>query len=226
MKLQALTTALFLSCLALSEAVGISARAQPQQRQGLGRSLGRQLPYQHQSPHHSHREAAASAAAARRDNNSAGPPPSSRSTGGAAPMTATGNPASTPAPAPTAPQSPSLSSASSVAPATGSASAVTTTTATVMTIPTPVVSVPQGANGAPPLSLISSGMSTGVPSPVVSTYAPGATPPISGVPPLPTPCTSLIRVISPFFVFVLFVVFCCIASYSSFFWGGFFCSCV
>ncbi|KAH9975722.1 hypothetical protein BGW80DRAFT_1168897 [Lactifluus volemus] len=54
--------------------------------------------------------------------------------------------------------------------------------------PTPVVSVPPGGqNGAPPLSLISSGMSTGTPSPLVSSYAASATPPIPGAPALPTP---------------------------------------
>jgi hypothetical protein len=58
-------------------------------------------------------------------------------------------------------------------------------------IPTPVVSVPpDGQNGVPPLSLISFGMSTGTPSPVASSYAPGATPPISGAPVLPAACTS------------------------------------
>ena len=55
--------------------------------------------------------------------------------------------------------------------------------------PTPVVSVPPGGqNGAPPLSLISSGMSTGTPSPLMSSYAASATPPIPGAPALPTPC--------------------------------------
>jgi len=53
--------------------------------------------------------------------------------------------------------------------------------------PTPVVPVPaQGANGAPPLSSITSGMPTGTPLPVSPTYAPGATPPIPGAPPLPS----------------------------------------
>jgi hypothetical protein len=49
--------------------------------------------------------------------------------------------------------------------------------------------VPTGANGVPPLSLISSGMSSGTPSPVTATYAPGATPPIPGAPVLPAKCT-------------------------------------
>jgi hypothetical protein len=49
--------------------------------------------------------------------------------------------------------------------------------------------VPTGPNGVPPLSLISSGMPTGTPSPVATTYTPGATPPISGAPVLPAQCT-------------------------------------
>jgi hypothetical protein len=57
--------------------------------------------------------------------------------------------------------------------------------------PTPVVSVPAGANGVPALSLISSGMPSGTPSPVVSTYAPGATPPFPGGPALPAQCKFL-----------------------------------
>ena len=56
--------------------------------------------------------------------------------------------------------------------------------------PSSATSVPTGLNGVPPLSLISSGMSTGTSSPLASTYTPGATPPISGAPPLPTRCTS------------------------------------
>jgi hypothetical protein len=62
--------------------------------------------------------------------------------------------------------------------------------------PTPVVSVPAGANGVPALSLISSGMSTGTPSPVVSTYAPGATPSYPGAPALPAQCTFLLPPLS------------------------------
>jgi hypothetical protein len=59
--------------------------------------------------------------------------------------------------------------------------------------PTPVVSVPPGGqNGARPLSLISSGMSTGMPSPLVSSYAASATPPIPGAPTLPTPCALVV----------------------------------
>jgi hypothetical protein len=78
------------------------------------------------------------------------------------------------------------------------------------TIPTPVVSVPPGGqNGAPPLSLISSGMPSGTPSPLVSTYAAGATPPIPGAPPLPTPCTSHPSLLpSRFFFPVLLIGFC------------------
>ena len=60
--------------------------------------------------------------------------------------------------------------------------------------PTPVVS---GANGVPALSLISSGMPSGTPSPVVSTYAPGATPPFPGGPALPAQCKFLPPVSSP-----------------------------
>jgi len=46
--------------------------------------------------------------------------------------------------------------------------------------PTPAVS------GIPPLSAISSGMPTATPSPLFTSFAPGATPPVSGAPPLPT----------------------------------------
>jgi hypothetical protein len=52
--------------------------------------------------------------------------------------------------------------------------------------PTPL---PTGPNGVPPLSLISSGMLPGTPSPVATTYPPGATPPFSGAPALPAQCT-------------------------------------
>jgi hypothetical protein len=48
--------------------------------------------------------------------------------------------------------------------------------------PTPV---PTGVSGVLPLSLISSGMSSGTPSPVTVTYAPGAMLPIPGAPVLP-----------------------------------------
>ena len=48
--------------------------------------------------------------------------------------------------------------------------------------PTPI---PMGASGVPPLGLISSGMSSGTPSPVTVTYVPGAMPLIPGAPVLP-----------------------------------------
>ena len=72
----------------------------------------------------------------------------------------------------------------------GSASG-TGTTGSGSSQPTPVVPVPAGANGAPALSLISSGMPSGTPSPVVSTYAPGATPSFPGGPALPAQCKFL-----------------------------------
>lgn len=46
--------------------------------------------------------------------------------------------------------------------------------------PSPAVS------GIPALSAITSGMPVATPSPLFTSFAPGATPPVSGAPPLPT----------------------------------------
>jgi hypothetical protein len=100
---------------------------------------------------------------------------------------------------------PSTNSAASSAGATatsslsaGSASASGTgMTGSGSSQPTPVVSIPAGANGVPAISLISSGMPSGTPSPVVSTYAPGATPSFPGGPALPAQCKFLPLVSSP-----------------------------
>ncbi|KAI0251794.1 hypothetical protein BJV78DRAFT_1208840 [Lactifluus subvellereus] len=98
---------------------------------------------------------------------------------------ASGGPtSSTPSPSSSAGNSSSGSRSAASTSVTGTATA---TGSLKTSIPTPVVPVPSGGqNGVPPLSLISSGMSTGTPSPVASSYAPGATPPIPGVPVLPT----------------------------------------
>ncbi|KAN0129844.1 glycoside hydrolase/deacetylase [Lactarius tabidus] len=65
-------------------------------------------------------------------------------------------------------------------------SSISTGTGVTNASPSSATPVPTGQNGVPPLSMISSGMSTGTSSPLASTYTPGATPPISGAPPLPT----------------------------------------
>jgi len=159
MKLHALTT-LFLSVVALSSTTP-------------GAQAGRH-------PHHRHHVAAKQRqapifAASPPSGSSSSGPSSSAATSSAAPqpVSSSANPASTPA---------GSSSNAAQSSSSGSGSVTATTT-----LPTPVVPVPSGTNGVPPLPFISSGMSTGVPSPVVSTYTAGATPPILGVPPLPTP---------------------------------------
>jgi len=166
MKLHALTT-LFLSVVALSGTTP-------------GARAGR---HPHHHRHHvaaKQRQAPAIAAPAPPGSSSSGPSSSAASatSAGPQPVSSNANPASTP--------TGSLSNAPQSSP-TGSGSVTATTT-----LPTPVVPVPSGTNGVPPLPFISFGMSTGVPSPVVSTYTAGATPPIPGAPPLPTACTALL----------------------------------
>ena len=95
---------------------------------------------------------------------------------------AVGSPSSSPASG----TNPAPSSTTTSSPGSISTGSSYTTNAS----PSSATSVPTGLNGVPPLSLISSGMSTGTSSPLASTYTPGATPPIPGAPPLPTTCTS------------------------------------
>ena len=175
MKLHALT-ALFLSIVALSGTSTPAARAQrhPHHR-------GHVAPKQRQAPVVDAASPGAPGSSSTGPSSSAAPQPVSSS-------------ASTPAGSPNVPQ-PSPSAA-------GSGLVTVTMTTTTTTLPTPVVPVPSGTNGVPPLPLISSGMSTGTPSPVASTYAVGATPPVSGAPPLPTPCASLL----PFFFVCIRVI--------------------
>ena len=102
--------------------------------------------------------------------------------------------AATPSTSTSAPSAGATTSSSS---STGSTSVSGTgTTNSSSSQPTPVVPVPAGANGVPALSLISSGMPSGTPSPVVSTYAPGATPTFPGAPALPAQCRFLLLVSS------------------------------
>jgi len=162
MKLHALT-ALFLSVAALSGTTpGARAERHPHQRHNVALKQ-RQAPVM-AAPGGPSSSAAPSSASPQPATSSNSPNP---------------NPATTPAASPNAPQPSSAPGGS------GSVSSSATTT-----LPTPVVPVPSGTNGVPPLPFISSGMSTGTPSPVASTYAAGATPPVPGAPPLPTPCTS------------------------------------
>jgi hypothetical protein len=187
MKLHALTTLLFFSAATLSTT---GSRAQPQhERHGhrdvlLARVAKDELEF----------------AAAKRQGPvvAAAPAPSSSSASSQAPTSS-----QVPSAAPAAP--PTTNSAASSAGATatsslsaGSASASGTgMTGSGSSQPTPVVPVPAGANGVPALSVISSGMPSGTPSPVVSTYAPGATPSFPGGPALPAQCKFLPLVSSP-----------------------------
>src|SRR5258707_13362269 len=190
MRLHALTTLLFLLAATLSIT---GTRAQPQ----------------HVHEQRSHRDMPVAraakgeldfAAAAKRQ---AGP-------AFAAALAPDGNSASSPSQAPSSSQAASAASsaasrASASTSSSGSASSASGTgtgmSGSGSSQPTPVVSVPAGANGVPALSLISSGMPTGTPSPVVSTYAPGATPSYPGAPALPAKCTFLLfRLVSRLFV--------------------------
>lgn len=183
MKLHALTTLLFFSAATLSTT---GSRAQPQHER------------------HDHRDVLVAReakgelefAAAKRQ---AGPIV-------AAAQVPSGSSASSDAPSSSqVPSSASRNSGASSAGATttsslsaGSASASGTgMTGSGSSQPTPVVSVPAGANGIPALSLLSSGMPSGTPSPIVSTYAPGATPSFPGGPALPAQCKFLPLISSP-----------------------------
>ncbi|KAI9440334.1 carbohydrate esterase family 4 protein [Lactarius indigo] len=118
-----------------------------------------------QHHHRGHRRQVELAAGVTTSTHSGSPSPSSPS-------------ASTPTSSSTTTSSPSSISTGS---SSGSSSSITTNSS-----PSSSASVPTGQNGVPPLSMISSGMPTGTSLPLASTYTPGATPPIPGVPPLPT----------------------------------------
>lgn len=72
----------------------------------------------------------------------------------------------------------------SAAISTGSSTSGTTGVISITTIPLAT------GTGIPPLANITSGMPTRVGLGAISTYSPGATPPISGVPTLPTACNT------------------------------------
>jgi hypothetical protein len=184
MKLQALTTLLFLSVATFST-TGSLAQPQHERRSHrdvlLARAANGELEFAATK-----RQAGPVAAAA--------PAPSSSTASSPAPSSS--QVASTGSTAP-----PTTNSAASSAGATGTSSLSALSgsgmTNTSSSQPTPVVPVPAGANGVIALSLISSGMPTGTPSPVVSTYAPGATPSFPGGPALPAQCKFLPLVSSP-----------------------------
>lgn len=69
-----------------------------------------------------------------------------------------------------------------------SASSISSASSTSSGSASPVPTTPVGTT-IPPLSQITSGMPTPSTLPVTTTYSHGATPPISGAPTLPTPCT-------------------------------------
>jgi hypothetical protein len=179
MKLHALTTLLFFSAATLSTT---GSRAQPQhERHGhrdllVARAAKGELAF----------------AAAKRQNPAvaAAPAPSGSS--------ASSQPSSASAAPPTTNSAASSAGATATSSLSGSASVSGTgTMGSNSSQPTPVVPVPAGANGVPALSLIFSGMPSGTPSPVVSTYAPGATPSFPGGPALPAQCKFLSLVSSP-----------------------------
>ncbi len=172
MKLHALTTLLFFSAATLSTT---GSRAQPQHQR------------------HGHRDLVARAAkgeldfaAAKRQNPvvAAAPAPSASAS--------SQTPSSASAASPITNSAASSAGATATSSLSGSASVSGTgVTGSNSSQPTPVVPVPAGANGVPALSLLSSGMPSGTPSPVVSTYAPGATPSFPGGPALPAQCKFL-----------------------------------
>ena len=132
--------------------------------------------------------------------------------GAAGPSGSSASGPASPTPSPSSSQAAVSSSSSSSghsAASTVTGTGMATTGSVKTSIPTPVVSVPPGGqNGVPPLSLISFGMSTGTPSPVASSYVPGATPPISGAPVLPAACTfPLVHFVCVHAYFRLLVVF-------------------
>lgn len=66
-----------------------------------------------------------------------------------------------------------------------------TTTTAAATPPVSLVPAAAAGTGVPPIESISSGMPTQATLPVSGTFTPGATPPVSGAPVLPTPCMDL-----------------------------------
>ena len=178
MKLHALTTLLFFSAATLSTT---GSRAQPQHEQ------------------RGHRDVARAAkgepvfAAAKRQAGpvvAAAPAPSGSS---ASSQAASSAPVASAASATTANSAASSAGATATSSSSAGSSSASGTgmTGSGSSQPTPVVPVPAGANGVPALSSISSGMPSGTPSPVVSSYAPGATPSFPGGPALPAQCKFL-----------------------------------
>ncbi|KAJ3558568.1 hypothetical protein NP233_g11486 [Leucocoprinus birnbaumii] len=99
-------------------------------------------------------------------------------------------------PAPASSSSSSSSSSTSTSGSAGPAATttgapgvpgVTTVTSTSVTVVTPPLASGATATNAPPLASITMGMPTQATLAISSTYAKGATPPISGAPHLPTP---------------------------------------
>ena len=178
MKLHALTTLLFLSAATL----GTVTRAQPQDQQHQHRSHRDMLVARAELDFAAKRQAAPVFAAA---------PPPTASNQASSSQAASAVPAA-PLTSGSAAASAGATTTSSLSASAASGSG-TGATGTGSSMSTPV---PTGPNGVPPLSFISSGMPPGTPSPVVSTYAPGATPPISGAPALPAPCTFPLRPVS------------------------------
>jgi len=177
MKLHALTTLLFFSAATIST---MGSRAQPQHEQRGHQDVlvARAAKGELKSAATKHQAGPVVAAAPAPSGSSVSSQASSSQVASAAP---TINSAASSA---GATATSSLSAGSASASGTGM-------TGSGSSQPTPVVSVPAGANGVPALSLISSGMPSGTPSPVVSTYAPGATPPFPGGPALPAHCKFL-----------------------------------
>ena len=172
MKLHALTALLFLAAAAALSSSRTGTRAQLQDEQQ----------YQYQQRGHRDMDMLVVARAAKGHGGpvvvAAAPAPSGSN------QVSSSQPASA---APSTTASGAGASTTSVTSAAGSASGSGTgMTGSGSSQSTPV---PTGTNGVPPLSLISSGMPPGTPSPVAATYAPGATPPIPGAPVLPAKCT-------------------------------------
>lgn len=110
---------------------------------------------------------------------SAAPAAATSSTSGL-PVVHTTSSSSTPVASPTP-----VSSLAPTTPTTQAAVSTSVTTSATPTGPPPLATY----TGVPPLANISSGMATRSPIPDTTTYLPGATPPISGAPVLPTALT-------------------------------------
>jgi len=175
MKLRALTTLLFFSAATL---ITTGSRAQPQHDQRRHRDILAARAAKGELEFGA-RQVGPIVAAAPPPGGGSSSMSSSQSAAAATPSTS-----NSAAPSAGATTSSSLSAGSASVSGTG-------TTNSSSSQPTPVVPVPAGANGVPALSLISSGMPSGTPSPVVSTYAPGATPTFPGAPALPAQCKFL-----------------------------------